>query len=97
MEEEGVIDTKRKLVFFKPQQQPEKTENVPKIDVCVVAIFFRLRGTTYLPPLFLATILRRGVCFKITKLMYVVARKRVDLETQIEIPFFFENCRKIDI
>ena len=84
MEEEGVIDTKRKLVFFKPQQQPEKTENVPKIDVCVVAIFF-------------SAILRRGVCFKITKLVYVVARKRVDLKTQIEIPFFFENCRKIDI
>ena len=46
MEEEGVIDTKRKLVFFKSQQQPEKTENVPKIDVCVVAIFF---GCSYYP------------------------------------------------
>ena len=86
-----MIDTKRKLVFFKPQQQPEKTENVPKIDVCVVAIFF----FGYLPPLFLATILRRGVCFKITKLMYVVARKRVDLETQIEIPFFLKIVEKL--
>ena len=34
-----MIDTKRKLVFFKPQQ-PEKTENVPKIDVCCSHFFF---------------------------------------------------------
>ena len=35
----SVIDTKRKLVFFKPRQ-PEKTENVPKIDACWSNFFF---------------------------------------------------------